>query len=122
LLDDVPRHRIQLALVASVNVRGAVLERIDDESPADLDSAFRRVYREVPPIKLERPPRNRIDESFLREVALAYRLAVAAGRSPLKAIAEDSGIPVGTVARWVARARSPEFKILPPAETGKVVT
>ena len=35
-------------------------------------------------------------------------------------MAEDAGIPQGTIARWVAKARSPEFKLLPPAKPGKV--
>jgi hypothetical protein len=65
-----------------------------------------------------RPARNQFSEEFLREVAFAYRQAVAAGRPPLKTMADDADIPVGTIARWVARARDKRF--LPPAEPGKV--
>ena len=49
-----------------------------------------------------------------------HKVGVASSRAgpPLKAIAEDSNISRGTVARWVATAR--ERKFLPKASKGKV--
>ena len=47
-----------------------------------------------------------------------YRAAVAGGLPPLKTMAVESGIPQGTIARWVAEAR--EKGQLPEATPGKV--
>jgi hypothetical protein len=118
LVDDVPRHRIEQAVAASEVFRSGLLAKIDEKAPGDLDTAFRRIYREAPRITLERPPRNKRDADFYRRVALAYRQAVAAGLPPLKTMAADSGIPEGTIARWVAEAR--ERQHLPAGEKGKV--
>ena len=59
-------------------------------------------------------------DDFYRQVALAYRRAVAGGRNPGKSLADDSGVPHGTVARWIAESRRRGH--LPPAEKGKVTT
>jgi len=52
--------------------------------------------------------RRRADEdaaAFAQRVASTYRhYAVSTGR-PAKAIADDSGLPVGTVHRWIREAR-----------------
>ncbi len=120
LLEDVPRHRIELAVQASSVFREGLLAGIDAEQPKDLDAAFRRTYKARPRPKLERPPRNELDDDFYRKVAHVYRWAVAAGQPPLETIAADSSIPRGTVARWVATARERGF--LPRAERGKVST
>ena len=93
---------------------------IDEPVQGDLDRAFSKTYSEAPRLKLERPARNQFSAEFLRDVATAYRQAVAAGRPPLKTMAEDSGVPQGTIARWVAKARDEKF--LPPASKGKVTT
>ena len=116
LLSDIPLSRIESAIIASSVFRSGLEDRINDEQPADLDAAFKGMYREVPRTTLERP--GKLDDAFLRQVALAYRQAVAAGRPPLKTMADDSGIPQGTIARWVARAREGHF--LPDATPGKV--
>lgn len=118
LLDDIPRDRIRLAVVASDVFREGLLRDMDDEVPSDLDSAFRGKYQEAPRSKLERPPRSEMNDDFYRGVALAYRQAVAAGRPPLKTLADDSGLARGTIARWIAEAR--ERKFLPATEPGKV--
>ena len=109
LLDDVLRRPIELAANASDAVRDGLAAQLDEPAPVDLDSAFQRTYRQTPPPKLERPPRNRLADDFYREVAFAYRWAVAAGRPPLEALAAESGIPRGTIARWVATARDKGF-------------
>jgi hypothetical protein len=120
LLDDVPRHQIELAANASEVIRDGLRTEIDEPTPVDLDGAFKRAYREAERPILVRPPRNQIDDAFLRQVSFAYRQAIAAGLPPLKTMADDSGIPQGTIARWVAKAREPERGFLPPAEPGKV--
>jgi hypothetical protein len=120
LLDDVPRHRIELAVVASDVFRDGLLEAIDDDVPSDLDAAFARAYHTAPRPKLERPRRSELDDAFYRRVALAYRRAVAAGLPPSKTLAEDAETPPGTVNRWIAEARKRGH--LPKTERGKVST
>jgi hypothetical protein len=106
LLADVPLHRIERAVTASEVFRQGLLDEIDAVVPGDLDAAFRHAYRDAPRKKLERPAGRELDDDFLRSVAIAYRQAVAAGRPPLKTMAHDAGIPQGTIARWVAKARN----------------
>ena len=118
LLADVPLHRIDRAVMLSDVFRAGLLEQLDAEVPADLDSAFRRAYKETPRTPLERPPRNQLDDEFYGKVALAYRKAVAGGHPPLDTLAADSGIPRGTISRWVATARERGF--LPKTTKGKV--
>ncbi len=76
----------------------------------------------MPQPKLKRPPRNKLDDDFYRQVATAYRKAVAAGLPPGDTIAKNSDVPKGTVNRWIAEARKPERGFLPPGEPGKVTT
>jgi hypothetical protein len=120
LVRDVPLHRIDSAVALSTGFRRDLLERIDEDQPSDLDKAFKRAYSEAPRTltRLERPKRSELSDEFFRKVATAYRWAVAAGLPPGKTIAHDSGIPQGTVARWIAEARAKGF--LPAAEPGKV--
>jgi hypothetical protein len=120
LLDDVPRHRIEVAVAASVDVfQKGLLEDLDVEvDPDDLDGEFERVYSTAPRPKLERPHRGELGDDFFREVAMAYRFALAGGHAPLETLSADSGIPRGTIARWVATARERGF--LPPTTPGRV--
>lgn len=120
LVSDVPLHRIDSAVAMSTVFRDGLLDGIDEDQPADLDKAFARVYRKAPRtlMKLERPKRSELSDDFYRKVATAYRWAIAAGLPPGKTIADDSGIPPGTVARWIAEARDRGF--LPPTEPGKI--
>jgi hypothetical protein len=118
LIADVPWHRIDVAVTTSDVYRGWLNDGINEKQPSDLDAAFQRHYREAPRVKLARPPRGNLDDAFYRQVAHAYRRAVVEGRPPLKAIAEDSNISRGTVARWVATAR--ERRFLPRGSKGKV--
>lgn len=117
-LADVPLSRIDRAVNLSDVMKDGLRDAIDDETPAKLDAAFRRMYRDAPRHKLERPARGQRTDDFYRQVRLAYRQAIAAGRPPLKTMAEDSGIPQGTIARWVAEARDKGF--LPETTAGKV--
>ena len=121
LLRDVPTGRIDRAVTASTvfqdGLRADVDQRVD---PRELDSVFRKSYEEGEPIVLERPKRRALTDDFYRQVALAYRRAVARGRNPGKSLADDSGVPHGTVARWIAESRRRGH--LPPAEKGKVTT
>jgi hypothetical protein len=122
LLNDVPRHLIEQAINASAVFQEGLRADFDKPATNDLDGAFRGKYREAPRLKLERPGRRNFDDAFLRDVATAYRQAIAAGLPPLRTMADDSGIPQGTIARWVGKAREPERGFLPPAEPGKVST
>ena len=119
LLRDVPTHRIDMAVVASSVFQEGLREQADRRvDPRDLDSVFKKTYEATPPIVLERPKRGGLTDDFYRRVAFAYRWAVAQGRNPGKSLADDSGVPNGTVARWIAESRRRGH--LPPAERGKV--
>ncbi|TXJ80673.1 hypothetical protein E2C11_11025 [Streptomyces lavendulae] len=63
------------------------------------------------------PPEGRITDTFLGDVAEAYRWFTEAKRPPAPAISEMSGAPVRTVHRWIYEAR--KRGILPPARTGR---
>lgn len=96
-----------------------LLDEIDKEiDPRKLDSVFRQTYKQAPREALKRPPRSQLTDEFFRDVAIAYRRAVAAGLPPGKTIATDFGVPPGTVARWIAEAR--ERRFLPPAQQGRI--
>ncbi|HET9889664.1 MAG TPA: hypothetical protein VFQ42_04110 [Mycobacterium sp.] len=56
-------------------------------------------------------------DDFYRSVATAYNEAVAATARPAKVLAEEAGVPVGTVHRWVNEARRRGF--LPPTTQGR---
>lgn len=57
-----------------------------------------------------------LSDEFYAELAKIYREAVAETRAPAKLIADELGIPVGTVHRWVREARL--AGALPPARKG----
>lgn len=77
--------------------------RTDDEAPSHLP--------------IITAPQGRITDAFLEDVAAAYRWHVGAKNAPAPAIAENSGVPVRTVHRWIYEAR--KRGILPPARTGR---
>ncbi|TDD35265.1 hypothetical protein E1287_14235 [Actinomadura sp. KC06] len=66
--------------------------------------------------KLQRPTGQDPDR-FYKQVAAAYADQAAVTRSPAKALAEEAGVPVTTVHRWVREARRRGF--LPAGEKGK---
>ncbi len=115
LLRDVPLARIATAANADPTIR----RWIEENAAPDLKEAVRRA-RARPRPRLKRPAGRRLDDDFYREVAEAYRAAVAHGLQPAKTLAEDSDTPLGTVNRWIARARRDEPGFLPPATPGKV--
>jgi hypothetical protein len=119
---DAPLYRIEEAVNASEVFREGLLAELNDPEPDDLDKAHLSAYRRMPQPMLKRPPRNKLDDAFYREVATAYRKAVAAGLPPGETMAKNSGIPRGTINRWIAEARDPSRGYLPPAEPGMVST
>jgi hypothetical protein len=56
-------------------------------------------------------------EAFYRQVADAYNAAVARSSKVAPLLAEEAGVPIPTVHRWIAEARRRGF--LPPARRGK---
>lgn len=68
--------------------------------------------------EMVRRPGGRIDDAFLENLAAVYRWLVARGEgAPAVRISEGAHVPVGTVHRWIARARKGGF--LPPAVQGR---
>lgn len=70
------------------------------------------------------PPRERLTrpdgtdpEGFSRRVAAAYNEAVLQTSYPAVLLAEEAGVPVTTVHRWVRDAR--RLGLLPPARRGR---
>lgn len=68
-----------------------------------------------------REPLSRPDgtdpDAFSRRVAQAYMAAVESTGAPAKALAEEAGVPVTTVHRWIREARQRGH--LPPARKGR---
>lgn len=64
-----------------------------------------------------RRPDGTDPEGFYRQVAEAYNSAVMEGPAPAKALAEEAGVPVTTVHRWIREARQRGH--LPPARKGR---
>ncbi len=71
--------------------------------------AMLRYAKKAPPKPPARKPLGRPDGSdpttFYTAVADAYRSAVAETNKPSVLLAEENGVPVGTVRRWVLEAR-----------------
>lgn len=69
----------------------------------------------------ERPPLTRPDgtdpEAFSQRVAEAYNAAIMSTSTPAKMLAEEAGVPVTTVHRWIREAR--QRGALPPARKGR---
>jgi len=88
------------------------IERLAN-TPAEIDAE--RFIRELTPLarRSGEPP-----EEFANRVAWYYRIFSAASRSPAKAIAETSNVPVGTVRWWIREAR--RLGALPPGRRGSV--
>lgn len=73
------------------------------------------------PGEADRAPLSRPDgtdpEAFSRRVAAAYTSAVESSAAPAKVLAEEAGVPVTTVHRWIREARQRGH--LPPAVKGR---
>lgn len=91
-----------------------------------LDSFVRKAPRPHPDWEWDeseatRKPLQRPDgtdpDGFSRQVAAAYGAAVLRTSAPAKALAEEAGVPVGTVHRWIREARQRGH--LAPAKKGR---
>jgi hypothetical protein len=124
------------AIERALNVedtRAAVLERIGEEAP-DVFAAFAnitvtratrgvtaRTYiksggatarpRGAGAVELKRPATRELDDSFYREVLRAYDEAADVGLPIMRTLAEASGAPRNTVARWLKEARRREKRL-----------
>lgn len=74
--------------------------------------------------RIPRPQRGRLarpdgsdPDTFYKLVADAYNEAILNTSSPAPLLAEEAGVPVPTVHRWIAEARRRGF--LPPARQGR---
>lgn len=68
-----------------------------------------KALRDRPGARLRRtlqpPAARQLDDEYLAHVADAYRDAVAFGKRPADTMHRDSGIPLGTINRWIALAK-----------------
>jgi hypothetical protein len=88
------------------------------EAQAEMEELHRRAALSSPlPREPLGPPANGLTDDFLRSVAAGYQEHTARTHKPNIALAEESGVPVGTVRRWVVEARRRGF--LPPGERGR---
>jgi len=69
------------------------------------------------PRRLQRPD-GAITTEYLEHVSAAYTQAVLEGDSPAKALAEQAGVPIRTVHRWVYLARL--RGVMQPGRPGRV--
>lgn len=69
------------------------------------------------PALLRRRLAGEDDVAFAHRVAMSYRYYASKTSAPAKAIAEASGVPVGTVRRWIKEAR--QIGQLEPARRGR---
>lgn len=74
----------------------------------------KRKATEPPPLN---HPGRRISDEFLRDLATTYLWLVDQGQPPAPEISQQTGAPVATVRRWVAKARERSF--LPPGRVGR---
>jgi hypothetical protein len=73
------------------------------------------MYAHVPPL---RAPEGGLTDDFLREVARAYSAALLRKeRSPAQSLAQQAGVPVRTVHRWIYTAR--QRRIMERGRQGK---
>jgi hypothetical protein len=77
----------------------------------------RRSVSRRPKRKPLRRPDGTDPEGFSRLVAEAYNSLVTTTSAPAKALADEAGVPVTTVHRWIREARQRGF--LPPARKGR---
>ena len=94
------------------------------ESSGDLPKRWRAEARErlalVEKDGGRRPGRPRMyDAEHFRKVADFYREGATNGLTPTRWVARKYGVSQSTAAKWVARARSPEYGFLPPTTRGR---
>jgi len=94
---------------------GKAFEQVRNQANQVLINEAYRKARE-PRTPLSRPDGSNPD-GFYRQVAEAYRDVVQTTPKVAKALADEAGVPVGTVHRWILEARRRGF--LPPARQGR---
>lgn len=104
--------------LSAADLRRIPLGRIDAAINAEVDEINRAVIdRRVAADPIEVPTgRRRYPDSFYEEMAARYQGLTFLGEPPAKMIAEQAGVPVTTVHRWVREARRRGF--LGPARKG----
>lgn len=90
------------------NALGALMER------TEVGAESRQLFAKREP--LTRPDGSDPD-GFYRQVATAYNSAVLTTAAPAPLLAEEAGVPVATVHRWISEARRRGF--LAPARKGR---
>ena len=123
------------------DVRAAILEHIDDEAP-DVFDVFAKITvtggtsgtaarlhiktggatvrpRGSGVVELKRPANRELDDDFYREVLRAYDEAAEVGLPIMRTLADASGKPRNTVARWLKEARRREKRLRAGAEGGE---
>jgi hypothetical protein len=125
-LRSIPLGHIEAVATTDPNVTPAV----DGEDPLLMSQAanalgnranqllINEAYRKArePHKPLTRPDGSNPD-AFYQQVAEAYRDVVQTTPKVAKVLADEAGVPVGTVHRWVMEARRRGF--LPPARQGR---
>jgi hypothetical protein len=133
-LRSVPLGRIEAAFSSGGVARQLVMNTLDDVEEGALEDLFERLdrfWRGMPAESgqgegevsqgVERALRRPGEQDSLlyyEEVAEQYRLRAARSRKPAALLAEEAGVPVGTVHRWIREARRLGF--LPSGVKGKV--
>ena len=116
-----PINRIVLA----VNASDWLERHYDEPEPVPFSAEFYDSFTgfaKREPIRLERPPGRKLDDSFYQQVADAYALADSYGLPPRAAIAEAAGVSPDVAARWIYEARKKERGLIPKTTPGKVTT
>lgn len=117
-----PADWVAVSFAAQVDrSRGPARTRVRSDAPK-----FRRAKRvehdwkvdEDKDFRMTGGPSEGLTDDFLRDVARAYRAAVARGERPNVAIAAQTGYPLKTVQRWVYTARN--RRIMPRGAKGQV--
>jgi hypothetical protein len=103
-LRDVPIARIEAAANATPEISDWIKRHLPP-SRRDEHDEVETAEVERTSVKLKAPAGRFLTDEFLDQVRQAYLDAVADGRRPATALAEDSGAPIGTVNRWIRAAR-----------------
>lgn len=115
-LRDIPQARIEVAANADPKICEWLEQSAGEQDRKLMKFARRWVGSRL---KLRRPPKGGLTDHFYEfQVAEAYLQAARMGLNPAKTLAEDSGVPQGTVNRWIAEARKRGYLARGPA--GKV--
>lgn len=92
-----------------------LMEEVLEEAPAILARSGRKARSKHPGALA--PPDGRLTDDFLKHVTELYRYHTSLGKFPARAIAEECGVPVRTVHRWVYEARN--RGIMPKGRSGR---